>query len=94
MLHETLVCDFSSTTPAIRTASEVAIMDAGKIVAQGSPAELKASIGTDVITMRIEGGPDEFARATRRLVDSVARRAALVSASAQARSDAPSRAAG
>jgi len=27
VLHETLVCDFSTTTPAIRTASEVAIMD-------------------------------------------------------------------
>jgi Domain of unknown function (DUF4419) len=27
VLHETLVCDFSTTTPAIRTASEVALMD-------------------------------------------------------------------
>jgi hypothetical protein len=27
VLHETLVCDFSTTTPAIRTASEVAVMD-------------------------------------------------------------------
>jgi ABC-2 type transport system ATP-binding protein len=38
-------------------------MDAGKIVAQGSPKELKASIGTDVVSMRIEGGGDELARA-------------------------------
>jgi len=28
VLHETLICDFSTTSPAIRTASEVAIMDA------------------------------------------------------------------
>jgi hypothetical protein len=27
VLHETLICDFSTTTPAIRTASEVALMD-------------------------------------------------------------------
>jgi hypothetical protein len=27
VLHETLVCDFSTTTPAIRTAGEVALMD-------------------------------------------------------------------
>jgi hypothetical protein len=27
VLHEALVCDFSTTTPAIRTASEVALMD-------------------------------------------------------------------
>ena len=27
ILHETLVCDFSTTTPAIRTASEVVLMD-------------------------------------------------------------------
>lgn len=27
VLHETLVCDFSTTTPVIRTASEVALMD-------------------------------------------------------------------
>jgi ABC-2 type transport system ATP-binding protein len=48
---------------ADRLADDVAIMDAGKIVAQGSPAELKASIGTDVVTLRIEGGADELARA-------------------------------
>lgn len=27
VLHETLVCDFSTTTPAIRTASEIVLMD-------------------------------------------------------------------
>ena len=31
----------------------IAIMDHGKIVAEGSPAELKAEIGADIITIRI-----------------------------------------
>ncbi len=39
---------------ADRLAHDVAIMSAGRIVAQGSPAALKASIGTDVVTVRIE----------------------------------------
>jgi len=48
---------------ADRLADEVAIMDAGRIVAQGSPAELKAGIGTDVVTARIDGGAADLARA-------------------------------
>ena len=48
---------------ADRLADDVAIMDAGKIVSQGSPAALKASIGTDVVTLRIGGGADELQRA-------------------------------
>jgi ABC-2 type transport system ATP-binding protein len=48
---------------ADRLAHEVAIMDAGRIVAHGSPEELKSSIGADVVTLRIEGGPAELARA-------------------------------
>ncbi len=48
---------------ADRLAHDVAIMDAGRIIAQGSPAALKASIGTDVVSLRIEGGADELARA-------------------------------
>ncbi len=48
---------------ADRLADDVAIMDAGKIVSQGTPAELKASIATDVVTLRIEGGDDELQRA-------------------------------
>ncbi len=39
---------------ADRLAHDVAIMDSGRIVAQGSPMELKASIGTDVVTIRTE----------------------------------------
>jgi ABC-2 type transport system ATP-binding protein len=42
---------------------DVAIMDAGHIVARGSPAELKAQISADVLTVHIEGGADELARA-------------------------------
>jgi ABC-2 type transport system ATP-binding protein len=48
---------------ADRLADEVAIMDAGRIVAQGSPAELKQSIATDVVTVRIEGGAEQLERA-------------------------------
>jgi len=48
---------------ADRLADDVAIMDRGRIVAQGSPAALKASIATDVVTLRIAGGGEELARA-------------------------------
>jgi len=41
---------------ADRLAHDVAIMDRGKIVAQGSPEQLKASIGADVITVRVGEG--------------------------------------
>ncbi|MEX0750204.1 MAG: ATP-binding cassette domain-containing protein [Dehalococcoidia bacterium] len=47
---------------ADRLAHDVAIMSAGRIVAQGSPAELKAGIGTDVVTVRFEH-VDALARA-------------------------------
>jgi len=47
---------------ADRLADEVAIIEEGKIVAQGSPDELKATIGTDVVTVRIAGGGDEVSR--------------------------------
>ena len=48
---------------ADRLADDVAIMNFGKIVAQGTPEELKANIGTDVITVHVEGSDDEPARA-------------------------------
>jgi ABC-2 type transport system ATP-binding protein len=47
---------------ADRLADNVAIMNLGRIVAEGSPAELKAGIGTDVVSVHIEGGPDEVER--------------------------------
>ena len=52
---------------ADRLAHEVAIMDRGRIVAQGTPAELKASIGADVVTVRLESGPDAQQRAAELL---------------------------
>ena len=39
---------------ADRLADEVAIIDAGRIVAQGSPADLKATIGADVVTIHVD----------------------------------------
>jgi ABC-2 type transport system ATP-binding protein len=48
---------------ADRLADEVAIMDAGRIVAQGSPADLKTSIGTDVVTVHVEGDHEQVKRA-------------------------------
>jgi ABC-2 type transport system ATP-binding protein len=39
---------------ADRLADEVAIMNRGKIVAQGKPEDLKASVGADVVTVRLE----------------------------------------
>ena len=52
---------------ADRLADDVAIMDAGRIVAQGSPEELKASIGTDVVTVRLNGSSDSVALAEQAL---------------------------
>jgi ABC-2 type transport system ATP-binding protein len=48
---------------ADRLAGEVAIIHQGKIVAQGSPAELKSSIGSDVLTVTVAGGESGTARA-------------------------------
>lgn len=48
---------------ADRLTDDVAILDRGRIVAEGSPQELKASIGADVVTVRVPGGPDQAARA-------------------------------
>jgi ABC-2 type transport system ATP-binding protein len=48
---------------ADRLAHEVAIVERGRIVAEGSPEELKASIGTDVVTVRVPGEDQIAARA-------------------------------
>ena len=46
----------------------VAIIDAGKIIAMGSPAELKAGIpGNDIVTLKIGGLTDEIIRAIEKL---------------------------
>ena len=52
---------------ADRLAHEVAIMERGKIVAQGAPAELKASVGADVVTVRLEGRDSHADRAAAAL---------------------------
>jgi ABC-2 type transport system ATP-binding protein len=54
---------------ADRLADELSIMDMGRIVAQGTPAQLKASIGTDVITVHLDGAHDELPRAAGVLRD-------------------------
>lgn len=48
---------------ADRLADDVAIMHAGRIVAQGSPAALKAGIGDDRVTVTLAGGDEERQRA-------------------------------
>ncbi|MDZ4277949.1 MAG: ATP-binding cassette domain-containing protein [Dehalococcoidia bacterium] len=52
---------------ADRLADELAIMSVGKIVAQGSPKELKASIGCDVITVHTDDEHGELERAAELL---------------------------
>jgi ABC-2 type transport system ATP-binding protein len=42
-------------------ADRVGIIDAGRIVAQGSPAELKRSIGNDVVVVRLDSDADGVA---------------------------------
>ena len=53
---------------ADRLADDIAIMDKGKIVARGSPEELKASVGSDVITVRV---PDDKDSLLERAVEAV-----------------------
>ena len=53
---------------ADRLAHDLAIIDEGHIIARGSPADLKATISTDVVTVRV-GGPAE---ALDRAVEAVA----------------------
>jgi ABC-2 type transport system ATP-binding protein len=48
---------------ADRLCHQVAIMSAGKIVAEGSPTDLKSNIGADVVTVRVGGGEEELQRA-------------------------------
>lgn len=49
---------------ADRLSHEVAIVDRGRIVAEGSPEQLKASIGTDVVTVRLPAGEEHAVRAS------------------------------
>ena len=59
--HEDQVTFFLTTQymeEADRLAQRIAILDAGAIVAEGSPAELKAAIGTDVVTVHVAATED------------------------------------
>jgi ABC-2 type transport system ATP-binding protein len=50
-------------------ASRVSIIAGGRIVAEGTPAELKRSVGRDVVIVRIEGRPETAEAAMRHLTD-------------------------
>jgi ABC-2 type transport system ATP-binding protein len=50
---------------ADRLAKRIAIIDHGRIVAEGAPEELKASIGSDVVTVGVP--PDQVERAEKAL---------------------------
>ncbi|HEU0317033.1 MAG TPA: ATP-binding cassette domain-containing protein [Solirubrobacteraceae bacterium] len=53
---------------ADRLAQRIAVVDRGRIAAQGTPAELKASIGTDVLRVRL-ADPADAAPAAAALAD-------------------------
>jgi ABC-2 type transport system ATP-binding protein len=56
---------------ADRLAGEVAILDKGAIVSQGSPAELKAAIAADVVSIELEGDGADVAPGAGQAVDSL-----------------------
>lgn len=62
VLHETLICDFSTTTAAIRTASEVALMDS---FSRYFTYNVGCVCGIPRIT--IEGTPDDWQRMRARI---------------------------
>jgi uncharacterized protein DUF4419 len=62
VLHETLVCDFSTTTPAIRTASEVALMDCFS-----SYFEYIMNCVCGIPKIKIEGSLDDWQRIRARI---------------------------
>ena len=70
-LNEELGMTILLTTQYLEEADELAdrvgIVDNGRLVAQGTPAELKRNIGTDVVVARIEGD----AAAARAALDGV-----------------------
>ena len=52
---------------ADQLAHRVGIINQGKLVVEGTPAELKRTIGTDVIITQVEGDPDVAAEALRNI---------------------------
>ena len=92
-LNDELGMTILLTTQYLEEADELAdrvgIVDGGRLVAEGTPAELKRSIGTDVVVARIEGDPDAaervVARASYGVVASKAATTSSPSASTTAR---------
>jgi len=70
-LNEQLGMTILLTTQYLEEADELAdrvgIVDAGRLVAEGTPTELKRRIGTDLVMVRIGGDPE----AARRSLDGV-----------------------
>src|SRR4051794_10841621 len=66
-LNDDLGMTILLTTQYLEEADELAdrvgIVDNGRLVAQGTPNELKRRVGTDVVVARIEGDPDAAQRA-------------------------------
>jgi hypothetical protein len=62
VLHETLVCDFSTTTPSIRTASEIVLMDA-----YSEYFEYEASCLCGIPKITIAGTPEDWRRIRSRV---------------------------
>lgn len=62
VLHETLLCDFSTTTPTIKTASEVALMD---VYERYFEYEMICICGIPEIT--VTGAPDDWRRMRARV---------------------------
>jgi ABC-2 type transport system ATP-binding protein len=70
-LNDELGMTIFLTTQYLEEADELAdrvgIINAGKLVAEGTPADLKRSIGEDVIIARVEGDADSALRAVKDL---------------------------
>jgi len=54
-----------ATDEADQIADRVAIMERGRIVAEGTLAELKGSVGSQIIVLRVQGSVDDGARVAR-----------------------------
>ena len=69
---ETILLTTHYMEEADRLCHRVAIMDDGRVLALGTPTELKRSIDADtVITMRVAGDPHQLADTLARELDSV-----------------------
>ena len=69
--HMTLFMTTHYLEEADQLCDRVAIIDHGKIVALDSPAALKASLGGDIIDIRVDGGPNEALAEALRAIPTV-----------------------